>query len=71
MSGRGLEKGLYGDEPPKPTAPSVSTGEQIKKIVSFDTGWIKVKMDDDETYKRSGGTISWRYNNPGNLKYGD
>jgi hypothetical protein len=43
----------------------------IKKIVSFGTGYIIVLYDNGKKEKRSSGTISWRYNNPGNLKYGD
>jgi len=43
---------------------------RITEIVSFATGEITVKMDDGKTYRREGGTIAWRYNNPGNLKFG-
>ena len=42
----------------------------IMHIVRFGNGWIEVKMDNGFVYRRSGGTLSWRYNNPGNIKYG-
>lgn len=61
MVGRGLEPGLVIINKPQ---------DSIVKIDSFGNGWIKVYMSDGQLYLRSGGTISWRYNNPGNLKYG-
>ena len=42
----------------------------IVRIVRYGNGWIEVKMDDGFVYRRSGGTVSWRYNNPGNIKIG-
>lgn len=42
----------------------------ITEIVNFGTGWIDVKYSDGSVEHRSGGTIAWRYNNPGNLKFG-
>jgi hypothetical protein len=44
--------------------------EAFTKILTWGDGWIRVKVG-TRTAQRSGGTISWRYNNPGNLKWGD
>lgn len=43
---------------------------RIVKVISYGNGWINVRMSDGYAYRRSGGTLSWRYNNPGNIKYG-
>ena len=43
---------------------------QITKIIRYGTGWIDVEMADGYQFRRSGGSIAWRYNNPGNIKYG-
>lgn len=42
----------------------------ISKVLDYGNGWITVLMNDGHTYRRTGGTLSWRYNNPGNIKYG-
>lgn len=42
----------------------------ITEIVDFGTGWIDVRYSDQTVEHREGGTIAWRYNNPGNLKFG-
>lgn len=63
MSGRGLEKGLVIIDKPR-------FEPDITKIIQFGNGWIDVQMSDGYAYRRSEGTISWRYNNPGNLKFG-
>jgi hypothetical protein len=44
---------------------------EIVNIVRFGSGWIDVTMNDGFIYRRSGGTIGWRYCNPGNIKYGE
>ena len=42
----------------------------ITTVISYGNGWLDVKMSDGFYYRRMGGTLSWRYNNPGNIKYG-
>ena len=42
----------------------------ISKVISAKPGVIEVECDDGKSYKRSGGTLSWRTHNPGNLKFG-
>lgn len=42
----------------------------IVKIISYGRGWIIVQMSNGRKFRRSSGTIAWRYNNPGNLKFG-
>jgi len=42
----------------------------IEQVVRWGNGWIDVRMSDGFVYRRTGGTLSWRYNNPGNIKYG-
>ena len=44
---------------------------EIVSVISYGNGWLDVQMSDGFAYRRSGGTISWRYNNPGNIKYGN
>lgn len=51
-------------------SPVVIAPTRIVKVNSFGSGWIAVVMDDGKQYKRWDGTLAWRYNNPGNLKYG-
>lgn len=42
----------------------------ITKVLDFGNGWINVLMNDGHEYHRVGGSLSWRYNNPGNIKFG-
>lgn len=42
----------------------------ITRVMNYGNGWIDVEMSDGFIYRRTGGTISWRYNNPGNIKFG-
>ena len=42
----------------------------IVKVLRFGRGWIDVRMSNGFEYKRSGGSIAWRYCNPGNIKWG-
>lgn len=42
----------------------------IIKVLDFGTGWISVRLSDGTKQVRSEGSISWRYHNPGNLKFG-
>ena len=44
----------------------------VASIVSFDNDrdTIILKYNSGKTVIRKGGTIAWRHNNPGNLKYG-
>lgn len=42
----------------------------IVSIENYGEGWIIVRLNNNKLIKKSKGTISWRYNNPGNLKYG-
>lgn len=43
---------------------------RIKKVISASRGNLTVQTEDNQTIKRTGGTVSWRTNNPGNLKDG-
>jgi hypothetical protein len=82
MSGRGLEEGLFGplanvpiyDNTRNSTRQSEALSgedrETIQIILNFGNGWITVQTPAGDV-KREGGTISWRYHNPGNLKWGD
>lgn len=42
----------------------------ISKVLSAPRGSLTVEDTDGKKYKLSGGTVAWRCNNPGNLKYG-
>lgn len=42
---------------------------RIVEVLGFDKGYLDVKMDDGKSYRRLGGTLAWRNNNPGNLKF--
>jgi hypothetical protein len=42
----------------------------IEAVRSFDKGVIEVQYGNGSVEIRSGGSISWRYNNPGNIKFG-
>jgi hypothetical protein len=54
-----------------PSPPATKSPTKITKVVSYGNGWLAVEMDDGFQYKRDGGTIAWRNNNPGNVKYGE
>lgn len=43
---------------------------RIKKVINASKGKLTVQTDDDKTIIRTGGTVSWRTHNPGNLKDG-
>jgi len=43
----------------------------ITKVISYGAGYLVVEAADGNKYKRSGGSLSWRNYNPGNLKFGD
>lgn len=43
----------------------------ISKVLEYGNGYLIVECVDGDRYKRLGGSLSWRNNNPGNLKYGD
>ena len=43
---------------------------KIIKVLRYGNGWIEVRMTNGFAYRRSGGTLSWRYCHPGNIKYG-
>jgi len=42
----------------------------IVSVLGFGNGWVDVRMNTGPAVRRIGGTISWRYNNPGNIKFG-
>lgn len=70
-STRGLdetEKKLVGAEPTK--AKPVVQPTKITKVLDFGSGWLLCEMDDGLKYKREGGSLAWRYHNPGNVKFG-
>lgn len=68
MSGRGLEPGLFPDEEPD-VAQTSNDNTTIVEIIRFGQGWLDV-MTPAGPFRREGGSLSWRYHNPGNLKYG-
>lgn len=41
---------------------------RISKVISGKKGELVVEDEDGNTIKRTGGTVAWRTNNPGNLK---
>lgn len=43
---------------------------KIKQVISAKVGSITVRLESGAVVLRSGGTVSWRTNNPGNLKHG-
>jgi hypothetical protein len=43
---------------------------RISKVISAKAGELVVLDEDDNTIRRKGGTVAWRCNNPGNLKFG-
>lgn len=59
--------GLGGVSTPK--AP-VAVNTDIKSVKSFGPGWLILIRQDGVQVKRSQGTVSWRCNNPGNVKEG-
>lgn len=70
--GRGFEPELYEteQETQRPVRASPPVQLRVVRIVQFGNGWIIVEMNDGKRYRRSGGTISWRFFNPGNIKWG-
>lgn len=40
----------------------------ITEVIKASPGILVVKTDDGKTIRREGGTVSWRCNNPGNMK---
>lgn len=73
-------RGLENDSPtsPKPEVKVASKTQSpavadltIKSVISHGDGWVAVEMSDGVKYKRWSGTMAWRHNNPGNLRYGD
>lgn len=67
---KNIEEPKIQEDIPLPPRKISSSDSIISNIEDFGTGWIIVKMNNGRTIKRSGGSIAWRYNNPGNLKYG-
>lgn len=68
---RGMEKGLVIlDKVQYQKKKQYIKTHEIEKVLKWGSGWIDVLMNDGHAYRRIGGTISWRYNNPGNVKYG-
>ncbi len=43
---------------------------KIKQVISAKVGSITVRLESGAVVMRAGGTVSWRTNNPGNLKSG-
>ena len=66
------ERGLTNQEVKqlrKPSRPEPET--KFVRIVTHGVGEITVAKEDGHKYRRYGGTLAWRNNNPGNLKYGN
>lgn len=49
-------------------SPTLSDND-IVAVRSFDSGVIDVQYGNGSVERRTGGTISWRYHNPGNIKF--
>lgn len=76
-------RGLEDDKPeaPKAAAPKIEVPKaeppkpvpltHITKVVAHGPGWMTVVYNDGNQYRREGGTLAWRCQNPGNLKDGD
>jgi len=43
---------------------------KVEKVLAFGKGYVTFLMTSGDKIKNSGGSLSWRNNNPGNLKYG-
>lgn len=43
---------------------------EIVKVLQARRGFLQVEMSDGTVISRTGGTVSWRCNNPGNIKHG-
>ena len=52
-------------------APNLPDELFVTSVISAEKGVSKLKMSDGNTYLLTGGTLSWRNNNPGNIKYGN
>jgi hypothetical protein len=44
---------------------------KLEHIIEVERGFTIAEATDGKRYKLSGGTLAWRNNNPGNLKFGD
>lgn len=44
---------------------------KIAKVIQVGKGYVDVQYENKKRYRRSGGTVAWRCNNPGNLKFGE
>lgn len=65
---RGLEPGEIPVEKP---AKKAGNPTHLVRVVSHGPGWMTVEMGDGNLYRREGGTLAWRNNNVGNIKFGD
>jgi len=43
---------------------------KVEKVLEVGRGYVIILMTNGDKIKHSGGSVSWRYNNPGNLKFG-
>lgn len=69
---RGLEPGEKPSVAKSTIAPKVTgSPTKIARVVAFGPGWMTVEMGDGNQYRRDGGTLAWRNNNPGNVKFGE
>jgi len=62
-------RGLTAAEIGNTSSTSPTTSNAIVSVVGSAKGWLKVRTS-SHVELRSGGTIAWRNNNPGNLKEG-
>lgn len=49
----------------------VITDIPFNKIISYNKEGMTILANDGKYYYLTGGTLAWRHNNPGNLKYGE
>lgn len=69
---RGLTEEEIGKPFPKPAAPLAGpdpTDFKIVKLIDADPG-VSIIENELGRFKLTGGSLAWRNNNPGNLKYG-
>lgn len=62
-TGRGWERELY------PNGGGPVPPDTILQIIQAGKGWIDVVSQEGKV-RRAGGSLSWRYHNPGNIKFG-
>ncbi len=76
---RGIENEIPTESPKKEMVqkqsgkplPDPLMDQKIVKVLSHGPGWIAVEMGNGKKMKRWDGSLAWRHNNVGNIKFGD